>query len=340
MAKPKGDKGKQLPAVKSSDEKALSPVQSKEINGYLESLGSTLSEYHKTQFIGVCRELQLNPIRREIYGVPYTDKNGKVTFSIIVGYEVYLKRAEKSGLLKHWKVWTDGTPGTAQMKACIEIKRRDWEESFYHEVFYSEYVVKVKHQNGNWYPNAFWRKPITQLKKVAMSQGFRLCFTEACGGIPYIEEELYHGVEFGNGDSQEQDDGKIDPDSPFRQPVEAEAEVVEEPLPEVVDETPPKTEERQPGEDREEDAAQPQNSKAEAASTHQERAKAAVEMREILKERFKDASTDIDAFLVAKKWLQEGEGFPSLTDTQIKRLYANYDSLKSLFDKWVSEKTV
>ena len=63
-----------------------------EASKYLESLGCNVSESHKHQFINICRSFGLNPFLREIYAVPYGNN-----FNIIVGYEVYLKRAEASG---------------------------------------------------------------------------------------------------------------------------------------------------------------------------------------------------------------------------------------------------
>jgi hypothetical protein len=37
----------------------------------------------------------------------------------------------------------------------------------------------------------FWKnKPVTMTKKVAMAQGFRLCFSDELGGMPYTAEEL------------------------------------------------------------------------------------------------------------------------------------------------------
>jgi hypothetical protein len=96
-----------------------------------------------------------------------------------------LKRAERTGKLDGWKAWVEGE-GDA-MKALVEIHRKDWAESFIHEVYWREAVQKKK--DGS--PTSFWTKqPKFQLKKVAISQGFRLAFPDELGGLPYDASEL------------------------------------------------------------------------------------------------------------------------------------------------------
>jgi len=144
------------------------------IEEYLQSFGNKLSAKHRNQFIQIARAFNLNPFIREIYGIPYGDN-----FNIIVGYEVYLKRAENSGLLAGWRAWTDGSG--ADLKGCVEITRKDWTAPFYHEVYFEEYDQK----------NTMWKtKSRTMIKKVAIAQGFRMAFPVELGGIPYTADEL------------------------------------------------------------------------------------------------------------------------------------------------------
>ena len=158
------DKGRGMPPV----------VPDEVIASYLESFGNKLQPFHRKQFIQICKAFQLNPFIREIYGIPYGDK-----FSIIVGYEVFLKRAERSGLLAGWKAWTTGEG--KEMKGHVEIQRKDWTTPFSHEVYFSEY------DQGN----QMWKsKPATMIKKVAIAQGFRMAFPEELGGLPYTAEEV------------------------------------------------------------------------------------------------------------------------------------------------------
>lgn len=140
-----------------------------------------------TMFLQIAKLNQLNPLKREIYLVKY---KVDTPASILTGYEVYLKRAERSGKYLGFKVWIEGTG--EEMKACIEVRHKDWNEPLYHEVDYSEYVQmrwdKVLRKQV---PNKFWKeKPKTMLKKVAISQGLRFAFPDELAGLPYVREEI------------------------------------------------------------------------------------------------------------------------------------------------------
>lgn len=154
----------------------LQAYQSKAIE-YLNNMGmAQIEKKHQNQFLEMCTTFQLNPFSRDVYAVSYKDK-----FNIIVGFEVYLRRASQSGKLGGWKVWTTGSIENKDLKGCIEIQRKDFSAPFYHEVDFDEYST---HQN-------LWvSKPKTMIKKVAMAQGFRLCFPEQLSGIGYTADEL------------------------------------------------------------------------------------------------------------------------------------------------------
>ncbi len=154
------------------------------IKTYLRSLNlaSNLTQSEVTQFIEIAQGFGLNPFKREIYASKYGN-----SFSVIVGYETYIKRAERSGRLAGWQVVTEGGIDDGSLKAIITIHRNDFMHPFVHEVFYVEYVQKTKEGR----PTKFWSdKPYTMIKKVAMAQGFRLCFSDELGGMPYTAEEL------------------------------------------------------------------------------------------------------------------------------------------------------
>lgn len=143
---------------------------------FLADMGFKLKPADANKFIELCSVYNLNPFTREIYPVVYQN-----TLNIIVGYEVYIKRAERSGLLKGWKTWTEGNIKNGDLKACIEIIRAGFEAPFYHEVYFCEYALQTP----------IWKaKPITMIKKVAIAQGFRLAFPCELGGIPYTSDEL------------------------------------------------------------------------------------------------------------------------------------------------------
>lgn len=144
---------------------------------YLNNMGQQLPQNYATQFIELCQAFSLNPFKRECYAIAYGNK-----FNIITGYEVYIKRAERTGKLDGWYVELNGNPQNKNsMSAVITIYRKDWKMPFKHTVFYSECS-----QN-----NSIWQKmPSFMLKKVAIAQGFRLCFPDELGGMPYTSDEL------------------------------------------------------------------------------------------------------------------------------------------------------
>ena len=139
---------------------------------WLQNMGTKLPPQQTAQFLELCQAYKLNPFKREIYAVGY---NGK--FNIIVGYEVYIKRAERIGKLDGWKCITNEN----NTKAKITIYRKDWKYPFEHEVLMEE----VKQNSPIWS-----KMPIFMMKKVCIEQGFRLCFPDEMGGMPYGEEEV------------------------------------------------------------------------------------------------------------------------------------------------------
>lgn len=139
---------------------------------WLQNMGTQLPPQQATQFLELCQAYKLNPFKREIYAVGYKDK-----FNIITGYEVYLKRAERTGKLNGWKC--EVNPNGSRAK--IIIYRKDWQFPFEHEVLMNE----VKQNSPIWQ-----KMPTFMMKKVCIEQGFRLCFPDEMGGMPYGEEEV------------------------------------------------------------------------------------------------------------------------------------------------------
>ena len=151
-------------------------VSNEQLVSYLDTMGLSkkLTENEKNTFLQISQAFGLNPFKREIYCMKYGEQS-----TIIVGYETYIKRAERSGHLDGWNVVTEGTGN--ELKAIITIHRKDRKVEFKHEVYFSEYAQQ----------NKIWKeKPITMIKKVAMAQGFRLCFSDELGGMPYTSEEM------------------------------------------------------------------------------------------------------------------------------------------------------
>lgn len=150
---------------------------------YLSLVGQNIPPSLTQPFIEICQTLHLNPFLREVYAVPYFDnKRQCYNLTIITGYEVYLKRAMRTGLLNGWKTVVEKFGNDT--KAICTIHRKDWEMPFVHEVLLSEYDQH----------NSMWKsKPMTMLKKVAEAQAFRKCFPDELGGMPYTQDEIPQG---------------------------------------------------------------------------------------------------------------------------------------------------
>lgn len=162
-------------------------VDDKMLSKYLKVMGIApkLTESEQEQFISISRMYGLNPFKREIYCTVYGEGQYK-QFSIITGYEVYIKRAERSGQLNGWNATTTGSVANGDLKAIVTIYRKDREHPFVWEVFYDECVQKTK--TGN--VTKFWEKANFMTKKVCISQAFRLCFSDELGGMPYTSDEM------------------------------------------------------------------------------------------------------------------------------------------------------
>jgi phage recombination protein Bet len=123
--------------------------------------------------LNVVKSLKLNPFLREVHFIKYS-QNDKM--AIVVGYEVYLKRAERTGKLNGWTAGINKEDNVSWVK----IWRKDWVEPFYWEVNLSEFDKK----------QSTWKQiPSFMGKKVAIAQGFRMCFPDELGGMPYTPEE-------------------------------------------------------------------------------------------------------------------------------------------------------
>jgi hypothetical protein len=84
-------------------------VQQQTLLDYLAAFGlaSQLTQEEKLQFIEVAQAFRLNPFRREIHVAVYGEGEYR-RMSIVVGYETYLKRAERTGKLDGWNVSISG----------------------------------------------------------------------------------------------------------------------------------------------------------------------------------------------------------------------------------------
>lgn len=172
-------------------------ITDEKLSEYLNLYGfSNIPELEKKQFIEICRMNGLNPFKREAHISAYGEGKYRV-FAVITGYEVYIRRAEESGRLEGWEAPVITQCKTAKInrkgeisiiddiEATITIYRADFKHPFKHSVKLSEYIQKTKEGDVT----KFWLNCESQLKKVAISQGFRLCFNEILSTLPFTSEE-------------------------------------------------------------------------------------------------------------------------------------------------------
>jgi phage recombination protein Bet len=169
--------------------------------------------------LAIVKSLKLNPFLREVHFIKYSDKD---KMSIVVGYEVYLKRAERSGRLDGWQAGIDKESKTAWVK----IWRKDWKEPFLWEVDLTEF--NKKQSTWNQIPSFMGRK-------VAIAQGFRMAFPDELGGMPYTQEE--HETFDINGARSSKPEILTEPKAIAQvETQEVPATTISEPAPELVDE--------------------------------------------------------------------------------------------------------
>lgn len=189
-------------AVRKTQAPARESMTEAKIIEAFDALGITskLDAQRKKLFIAVAREFNLNPLRREIHAVKMgggDDEEGGGVLVPVVGYEVYIDRAEETGRLEYWMLEESGQIDHSDWRkstyaVTVIIKRRDWPREFRWTVRYVEAVgLKWNKTKGGHQPNSMWQKRghfMTQ--KCAIGQSFRLVFREILRGMPYIDAEV------------------------------------------------------------------------------------------------------------------------------------------------------
>ncbi len=153
-------------------------VTQKLLMDYLKQTNSNLLPNEQNQFLAIASTFNLNPWKREVYAVAYGQGNSR-KLSIIVGYEVYLRRAEEFPQYDGYETKFFGE-GASMGCSCI-VHRKDRNHPIGSTVFLREYS-----QN-----NAMWNtKPHVMLEKVAIATAMRRAFPSEFNGMPYTSDEL------------------------------------------------------------------------------------------------------------------------------------------------------
>ncbi|MBP5403791.1 MAG: phage recombination protein Bet [Elusimicrobiaceae bacterium] len=174
-----------------------------EING----LSRIMTPHEKDYFVETAQAYCLNPFKREIHCVPRGTGDKRV-IALITGYDVYIKRAERTGKLDGYGFVTEGK--SPALKTIITIYRKDWSHPFEYEVNFDEVVQRNRDGSISY----MWAKmPKFMLRKVAIAQGFRLCFPDELGGMPYTADELAEGMGIPNAVVEEPETPTTKPQS-------------------------------------------------------------------------------------------------------------------------------
>lgn len=145
---------------------------------YLKNTNSNLQPNEQAQFLAIAQTFNLNPWKREVYAIAYGQGNGR-KLSIIVGYEVYLRRAE--GFPQYDGYETEFHGQGTEMSCTCKVYRKDRNRPTGATVFLREYS-----QNNN-----MWNtKTHVMLEKVAIATALRRAFPMEFNGMPYIADEL------------------------------------------------------------------------------------------------------------------------------------------------------
>jgi len=135
-------------------------------------------------FMKLCKYQSLNPFVREVYLVKY----GSYPASMVVGKEVFTKRAEQNKDFDGYEIIDNYTAKLPleEFEVTCKVFKKSIKHAISVTVSYPEYVGTDSKGNVN----RMWKsKPRTMLRKVALMQGLREAFPTALGGL-YEEHEL------------------------------------------------------------------------------------------------------------------------------------------------------
>lgn len=164
---------------------------------YLKANNTQLTEQELAQFILICYQKKLNPWDGEAYAIKYGNK----PFQVLTGYKVYVKRAAATGLLDWWEVEVIDEPQQkTQTDKIINLNPKPYKAIFRGKRRDSSKEVSFSYRFNEWDQHqALWlTKPEFMLKKVAMSNSFRLWFPVELGELPYTIEENWNDLEEAN----------------------------------------------------------------------------------------------------------------------------------------------
>lgn len=167
------------------------------VKRYLVSGDATkVSDEEVVLFMKLCEAQKLNPFRKDVYLIKFGDEPA----SLVVSKDVFIRRAQKSGLCNGWRAgivvkhdngsieFREGTlllDNEQLIGGWAEVYRKDWQVPLKITVSLSEYLRRRK--DGQ--PMRSWQQmPATMIRKVALEQALREAFMEELQGLYGVEE--------------------------------------------------------------------------------------------------------------------------------------------------------
>lgn len=139
---------------------------------------ATNDEFHL--FCYRCKEMNLDPFKKEIYFVKYGTSPG----TIIVGIDGFRKIAHRSGMLSGIERGVHFDPEGRLISGWAKVWRKDWQHPAYEETPLREYNTGKQ----NWA-----KMPETMIKKCAEAAALRIAFPELNG--VYEQAEMDQAVD-------------------------------------------------------------------------------------------------------------------------------------------------
>ena len=168
------------------------------IRKYLVNGGGNVTDEEIMMFLSLCRFQHLNPFLREAYLIKY----GSQPATMVVGKDVFVKRAKKSPEFLGFQAGVividadghlaerEGTyydkDGETLVGGWAKVHIKGYDVPVYASVSLDEYIGRKRdgEVNGQWSG-----KPATMIRKVALMQALREAFPEQNSGL-YTPEEI------------------------------------------------------------------------------------------------------------------------------------------------------
>ncbi len=159
-------------------------IYTKLVEDFMSNQKLKVSDEEKKKFIMLCMVNKLNPRKKEVYAIPYGDK-----LTLVIGYNVFLQRAEATGLVAWWNILMKKEVG--KLKSwVITIHRKDRQVPFVYELDLTDAVNKK---------NDLWN---TKTEDMMRKQLIRIWFWLAFPQIAPVsdpeeitEPQFYHEIE-------------------------------------------------------------------------------------------------------------------------------------------------